>query len=68
MHEHNLAHLDIKPENIFIGDDGHLKLGDFGLVINLDSVRKSLQKLEFKRNIFLRLLLNILEGGHGGPV
>ena len=45
MHEHNLAHLDIKPENIFIGDDGHLKLGDFGLVINLDSVRKSLQKL-----------------------
>ncbi|KAL1446628.1 hypothetical protein MTO96_028792 [Rhipicephalus appendiculatus] len=36
MHDHNLAHLDIKPENIFISKDGYYKLGDFGLVLDLN--------------------------------
>jgi len=35
LHEHNLVHMDIKPDNIFIGVDGICKLGDFGLVIDL---------------------------------
>ncbi len=35
LHDHNLIHMDIKPENIFIGLDGVCKLGDFGLVIDL---------------------------------
>jgi membrane-associated tyrosine/threonine-specific cdc2-inhibitory kinase len=35
LHSHNLVHLDIKPENIFISKDGLYKLGDFGLVIDL---------------------------------
>ena len=35
LHAHNLVHLDIKPENIFISEDGLYKLGDFGLVIDL---------------------------------
>jgi len=35
LHEHDLVHMDIKPENIFIGMDGICKLGDFGLVIDL---------------------------------
>ena len=39
LHKHRLAHLDIKPENILIGNDGLLKLADFGLVINLGDVR-----------------------------
>ena len=35
LHEHNHIHMDIKPENIFIGMDGICKLGDFGLMIDL---------------------------------
>ncbi|XP_060589095.1 membrane-associated tyrosine- and threonine-specific cdc2-inhibitory kinase-like [Ruditapes philippinarum] len=35
LHAHNLIHMDIKPDNIFISYDGICKLGDFGLVIDL---------------------------------
>ncbi|KAG7155068.1 membrane-associated tyrosine and threonine-specific cdc2-inhibitory kinase-like 2 [Homarus americanus] len=34
LHNNNLVHMDIKPENIFFGFDGLCKLGDFGLVID----------------------------------
>lgn len=29
--EHNVLHRDIKPQNIFISDNGNYKLGDFGI-------------------------------------
>lgn len=32
LHEQNLVHRDIKPDNIFVADDGRLILGDFGIV------------------------------------
>ncbi|CAL1529574.1 unnamed protein product [Lymnaea stagnalis] len=35
LHDYNLVHMDIKPENAFISSDGICKLGDFGLVIDL---------------------------------
>lgn len=35
LHDHNLVHMDVKPENIFIGRGEIFKLGDFGLVIDL---------------------------------
>lgn len=31
LHERNVIHLDLKPANVFIDKDGHLKIGDFGL-------------------------------------
>lgn len=34
IHRHNMVHLDIKPENIFLKNDQY-KLGDFGLVTKL---------------------------------
>ncbi len=36
LHDHRLVHRDIKPENIFISNTGNCKLGDFGLVFDLD--------------------------------
>ena len=55
LHERNLAHMDIKPDNIFISFDGSYKLGDFGLVIDLKNVSfiySCLKSLQSYLNIF----------------
>ncbi|KAF0400484.1 Mitosis inhibitor protein kinase wee1 [Gigaspora margarita] len=31
IHGHNIMHLDLKPDNIFMASDGTFKIGDFGL-------------------------------------
>jgi serine/threonine protein kinase len=30
LHNKNIIHRDLKPENFLIGDDGYIKLADFG--------------------------------------
>jgi len=31
LHDHKIIHRDIKPQNIFINQEGVLKLADFGI-------------------------------------
>ncbi len=31
LHEHQIVHRDIKPQNIVIDKNGHLKMTDYGL-------------------------------------
>lgn len=37
LHDRNLIHLDVKLENIMITEDNVCKLGDFGLVVDLNN-------------------------------
>lgn len=37
LHGRNLLHMDIKPANIFLSSTNVCKLGDFGLMLELDS-------------------------------
>ncbi len=43
LHERNIAHRDVKPENVHVGVDGTVRLLDFGLVALLDSTTITMQ-------------------------
>jgi len=36
VHRMNYVHRDLKPDNVLIGKDGHIKLSDFGLCKHTD--------------------------------
>jgi serine/threonine protein kinase len=36
-HEHGIVHRDLKPVNLFLGKDGKLRLGDFGIARDSDA-------------------------------
>ena len=42
LHGQGMVHMDVKPDNIMVGDDGAYKLGDFGLAARLDGAGGSI--------------------------
>uniref|UniRef100_A0A7S2U6B1 Protein kinase domain-containing protein n=1 Tax=Attheya septentrionalis TaxID=420275 RepID=A0A7S2U6B1_9STRA len=64
MHDKNIMHHDLKPDNIFLDQEGNVKLGDFGLAVQLASSDETLiyqagthlfmapEMIEWKRHSF----------------
>ena len=39
IHDKNFVHLDVKPSNFFVSADKTCKLGDYGIAIDLETIR-----------------------------
>jgi len=50
VHNLNYIHRDLKPDNLIIGKDGHVKLSDFGLCKHVEIRPKSENKNDQMRD------------------
>lgn len=46
IHQHNVIHCDLKLENIFIGKDSQIKIGDFGLAHIYEKKKRTIEDVK----------------------
>ncbi len=46
LHQAGVVHRDIKPDNVFVADDGHLVLGDCGLAFKMERAERITETFE----------------------
>ena len=54
LHSRGVIHRDMKPENILIDADGHIKLTDFGLSeAGLQKIKETIKKCHSKEDVIM---------------
>lgn len=65
LHARSFAHLDLKPANVFLTRSGRLKLGDFGLALELRGEGKGREKEDVQEGDPRYMAPELLRGEYG---
>jgi len=64
LHKHNIVHRDIKIENVMVGNDGHIKLIDYGLSVTIKNQIEKMSAMGSLVYMAPELLRDKLGGRH----